>query len=98
MSETHLAVSTVRVVSRTVSFLNKLFPEPRDFNNCLWGVEQLPGNLSAPFTPVLNHLGALRKMFSFPLERSLAEAFLNKDLDIQGDIFSALTWLDSAAL
>ncbi|MGW8251704.1 MAG: class I SAM-dependent methyltransferase, partial [Anaerolineales bacterium] len=90
-----LAVSTDRAISRTVSFLNKQFPQPCDFNIRLWDVGKLPGSSSAPFTLVLNHPGALRKIFTLPLERSLAEAFLNKDFDIQGDIFSALTWLNS---
>ncbi|MEJ2265900.1 MAG: cyclopropane-fatty-acyl-phospholipid synthase [Anaerolineales bacterium] len=41
-------------------------------------------------TIVLNHPGALRRMFLPPGELSLGEAYLRGDFDIQGDIFAAI--------
>ncbi len=59
--------------------------------------EELPADSPASFTLVLNHPGALRRMFSLPIELSFGEAFINKDFDIEGDIFSAFAWMDSMA-
>jgi cyclopropane-fatty-acyl-phospholipid synthase len=52
-------------------------------------------------TIVLNHPGALRRMFLPPGELSLGEAYLRGDFDIQGDIFAAIeqsTALENLAL
>lgn len=59
-----------------------------DFAVRLWDGTRW-GNLNQPrFTLVLNHPGALRKMFTSPSELTLGEAFVNKDFDIEGDIQS----------
>ena len=89
--------SKERWVSRTLSILDRIFPPPRSFAVRLWNSEELPAESSTPFTLVLNHPGALRRMFSLPIELSLGEAFINKDFDIEGDIFSAFAWMDSIA-
>ena len=86
-----------QTVDRTVALLEHFFPSPRNFNVRLWNAEALAGNPPTTFTLVLNHSGAVRRMFSLPIELSLAEAFLNKDFEIEGDIFSALAWMDSIA-
>src|SRR5262245_43897100 len=41
-------------------------------------------------TIVLNHPGALRRMFLPPTERALGEAFVRGDFDIEGDLGEAL--------
>jgi cyclopropane-fatty-acyl-phospholipid synthase len=97
MSDSKSISSTGYWVSHTVSILDRIFPPPRGFAVQLWNSEELPAESSAPFTLVLNHPGALRRMFSLPIELSLGEAFINKDFDIDGDIFSAFAWMDSIA-
>jgi hypothetical protein len=89
--------SNGRWVSLTVSILERVFPCPRGFNVRLWDSEELAEDSSAPFVLVLNHPGALRRMFSPPIELSLGEAFINKDFDIEGDIISAFTCMESIA-
>src|SRR5215469_7840644 len=42
------------------------------------------------FTLVLQHPGALRKMFLPPSELNLGEAYIYNDFDIEGDIEAAL--------
>lgn len=57
-----------------------------DFAVRLWDGTRW-GNLDSPsFTLVLNHPGALRKMFLSPSELTLGAAFVNNDFDIEGDI------------
>lgn len=63
---------------------------PRDFavrlwDGSTWGPE--PGQ-PALFTLVLNHPGALRRMFFPPTELALGEAFIYGDFDVEGEIES----------
>ena len=46
----------------------------------------------ARFTMVLNHPGALRKMFLRPNQLTLGEAFIHNDYDIEGDIVDAFAF------
>jgi cyclopropane-fatty-acyl-phospholipid synthase len=89
--------SNGRWIALTVSILDRVFPRPRGFNVRLWDSEELAEDSSAPFTLVLNQPGALRRMFSPSIELSLGEAFINKDFDIEGDIISAFTCMESIA-
>lgn len=80
-------------LSRTVSLLDRLFPPPRTFSVRLWDGTKLPAERPA-FSLVLNCPGALRRMFTPPIELSLGEAFIYGDFDIEGDIFSTFSLID----
>lgn len=47
------------------------------------------------FTLVLNHSGALRRMFSPPIELSAGEAFIYGDFDIEGEMYDFYGLLDA---
>ncbi len=52
----------------------------------LWDGTRWPDENPRPTTLVLNHPGALRRMFLSRSEVGLAEAYLHDDFDIEGDI------------
>jgi len=81
-------------VKKTLDFLDRIFPPPRTFGIQLWNGTELPVTGSPSFTLILNHPGALRRMFSPPVELSLGEAFIYGDFEIEGDIFSVFSLLD----
>ena len=81
------------VVSRAASLLDRLFPPPRAFGLRLWDRTELPADRPA-FTLVIHHAGALRRMFTPPVELALGEAFIYGDFDIEGDIFAAFSLID----
>ena len=82
------------VVNRTLLILNRLFPAPRTFTMRLWNGTELPASSRSAFGLILNHPGALRRMFTPPIELALGEAFIYGDFDIEGDIFAAFTPFD----
>ncbi len=88
--ETSEAEQGVEIVNRIFRRLRT--PGKRDFANRLWNGETLPadGGGKPRFTIVLNHPGALRRMFVPPGELTLGEAFLRGDFDIEGDIVSGM--------
>jgi cyclopropane-fatty-acyl-phospholipid synthase len=85
------------VVRRTAHLLELIFPSPRRFGIRLWDGRELPMNSLPRFSLVLNHPGALRRMFKPPVELSLGEAFIRGDFEIEGDIFAAFPLLESIA-
>ena len=93
MSQTLSLSAFDPTLSRTTSLLDRLFPPPRAFGVRLWDGTELPAERPA-FSLVLNHPGALRRMFTPPIELSLGEAFIYGDFDIEGDIFSAFSLVD----
>ena len=97
MAQTASLSSTDSVVRRTTDFLEQLFPSPRGFGIRLWDGSELPVDGRTSFSLVLNHPGALRRMFKPPVELSLGEAFILKDFEIEGDIFSAFSLMDTIA-
>jgi cyclopropane-fatty-acyl-phospholipid synthase len=78
-------------VDRTVHALDHIFPPPRAFDIRLWNGLTLPAAGRSPFTLVLRHPATLRRMFSPPIERSLGEAFMYGDYDLEGDLIAAFT-------
>ncbi len=85
-------------VRRCVSFLEWLFRDygPLDFSVRFWNGHvhgPAPGRTAA-FSLVLNHPGALRKMFRPPGDRSLGEAFIFRDFDIEGNLEAAFVISD----
>jgi len=93
MSQTLSLSAFDPTLSRTTSLLDRLFPPPRAFGVRLWDGTELPAECPA-FSLVLNHPGALRRMFTPPIELSLGEAFIYGDFDIEGDIFSVFSLMD----
>lgn len=83
-------------LSRAKAVLERLFPPPRAFGVRLWDGTELPADHSA-FSLVLNHPGALRRMFTPPIELALGEAFVCGDFDIEGDLFAVFALLDEFA-
>lgn len=59
---------------RTVDLLEHLIPSPWPFGIRLWDKTELPGDGHLSFHLILNHPGALRRMFTPPIELSLGEA------------------------
>ena len=89
MTQTDLSIAdsktaaTANSISAITHFLNLTFPPPRSFPIRLWDGTVLPASISeSRFGLVLNHPGALRKMFTPPIENSLGVAFMNSDFDI----------------
>jgi cyclopropane-fatty-acyl-phospholipid synthase len=79
---------------RTRALVADLFgpPEARDFLIRYWdgSTDEIPrGRQPARFTLVLNHAGALRRMLVPPTERTLGEAYLRNDFDVEGDLEAA---------
>src|SRR5437764_1498686 len=77
-------------VQTTMSLLQDLFGSyhPRNFAVRLWDDttwEPEPGQPKR-FTLVLQHPGALRRMFLPPSELALGEAYIYNDFDIEGEI------------
>jgi cyclopropane-fatty-acyl-phospholipid synthase len=75
-------------------FLKKIFSghSTRNFAIRLWNGSYLPPETGQTrrFTLVVNHPGALRKLFWHPNELGLGEAFVFKELEIEGDLEAAL--------
>src|SRR6266545_1387223 len=82
-------------VEIALSFLKSALADcqPRRFAVRLWDGTLLGPDEGhkASFTMVLNHPGALRRMFLQPNQLSLGEAFIYKDFDIEGDLTDAFT-------
>ncbi len=79
-----------RDAERSMHLLKELFADywPRSFAIRLWdgsGWEADRG-MPAHFTLVINHPSALHSMLSNPRELSLAEAYIYKEIDVEGDI------------
>lgn len=61
----------------------------------LWDGTHWPDETLKPATLVLKHPGSLRAMFAAGTELALAEAYLNDDFDIEGDIIAAFELADA---
>lgn len=90
-----MAVSIDSVVEREAALLERIFPSPRNFTVRLWSQAELPANTEPVFTIELKHPGALRRMFSPPMELSLGEAYIYDDFDIEGDFYAALGMVEA---
>ncbi|MFP4394344.1 MAG: class I SAM-dependent methyltransferase [Anaerolineales bacterium] len=80
---------------KTIAILERIFADypTEDFAVRLWDGTTWPdgGKSSSPFTLVLNHPGALRKMFLPPSELNLGEAYIYGDFDVEGDLIAAFS-------
>ena len=87
------AVSDLAPRAITLDILRCLFgaDPPRTVACLLWDgtrwPDHAPGEVAA--TVVLNHPGALRRMFLPPTERAVGEAYIRGDFDIRGDLEAA---------
>jgi cyclopropane-fatty-acyl-phospholipid synthase len=86
--------STDPAVRKAASLIEHLFPPPRSFGVRLWDGTELHAAGRPIFGLVVNYPGALRRMFTPPLELSLGEAFIYGDFDIEGDILAAASAMD----
>ncbi len=73
---------------RTAALIERIFPSPRSFSVKMWDQADLPAAAQPAFTLFLNHPGALRRMFSPPIELSLGEAYIYGDFDVEGDFYA----------
>ncbi|HNT25000.1 MAG TPA: cyclopropane-fatty-acyl-phospholipid synthase family protein [Anaerolineales bacterium] len=78
------------VIEQIVALLDRVSPSPRRFAVSFWDHSKLPADAETLFTLVLKHPGALRRMFSPPLELSMGEAYVYEDFDIEGDFYAVL--------
>jgi cyclopropane-fatty-acyl-phospholipid synthase len=75
--------------------LAKVFPSPRDYCVRLYNGTALEADNSRPlFTIAIREPGSVRRMFSLPVELSLAEAYIRGDFDIEGDMVAAFRVFD----
>ena len=76
--------------SASFAFLQNLLKGygPRDFAIRAWDGSLLEAEAPAKFTLVLQHPGAIRRMFWPPNNYSTGEAYIYDDFDIHGDIHS----------
>src|SRR5712692_6011955 len=91
-----MAISTMKTsdqaLQTTISLLQDLFgfSQQHHFAVRLWdgSIWRPDGGSEGPvrFTVVLQHPGALRKMFLPPSDLTLGEAYIYNDFDIEGDI------------
>jgi cyclopropane-fatty-acyl-phospholipid synthase len=75
-----------RIKAITLSFLQRVLPEERAFVVRLWDGSELPSTQPAKATLVIHSPQAPGRMFQFPLDLSLGEAYLRGDFDIEGDL------------
>src|SRR5215210_6018344 len=59
---------------------------PRDFAVRFWDADTWPADGPERFTIVLNHQGALRKMFLPPTRLTIGEAYIFGDYNLEGDV------------
>jgi hypothetical protein len=84
MSHAHAVSTTIPAWNSTAVLLERLFPPPRAFTLRLWDGTELPADRDPAFWLILNHPGALRRMFTPPIELSVGEAFIYGDFNVDG--------------
>lgn len=93
-------MSTIQPLSvrKCINFLGELFKDygPLDFSVRFWNGDVYGPATGRPenFSLILNHPGALRRMFRPPGDRSLGEAYIFRDFDIGGDLETAFVLAD----
>ena len=94
----HVSTRSSDDVVRATRFLETLFPAPRQHAMRLWQGTTLPATSGTPqFTLAFNTPGAVRRVFSPPVELKGAAAYIRGEFDIQGDIFIAFGLLRQMA-
>ncbi|HET7585124.1 MAG TPA: cyclopropane-fatty-acyl-phospholipid synthase family protein [Gemmatimonadaceae bacterium] len=85
-----------RVVARARRVIDRLFPAPRPFSVQLWDATLLPADGDARFTLRLHHPAVLRRLLRPPVERSFGEAYVQRHIDVDGDVHEAIALLGGA--
>ncbi len=93
--KTKMSATQDLVLEQTCTLIERIFPSPRNFSVRLWGQAEIPADTTAGFSLVLNHPGALRRMFTPPVELSAGEAYIYGDFDIEGDLYALYGLLDA---
>ncbi|HSC93047.1 MAG TPA: cyclopropane-fatty-acyl-phospholipid synthase family protein [Gaiellaceae bacterium] len=85
------SVALDRAATATLAFVRDLVRgyHPRDFEVRLWDGSVLPAETEPRFALVLTHPGALRAMLWPPSERTLGEAYLRGDVEVEGELEAA---------
>ena len=83
------------VKEQTKEIIERFLPYPRPFAIRLWDGTELVGSEAAQSTIVLCRPGALRRMFTPPLELSLGEAYIYGDFEIEGDLPDTVALIDN---
>lgn len=83
-------------------FLTRVIPSPRLFDIRLWDGTLIPAERPARITLRIDMPGAMKRMFTPPVEFNLAEAYIRGDFEVEGsliDIFqSARAIMDAPRL
>lgn len=89
--------ATDRDFESSIRFLDELFGRnpPRNVAVCMWDGTLWPDENKRAATLVLKHSAALHAMFSSGTEMGLAEAYLNDDFDVLGDVEAAFELTDT---
>src|SRR4029078_141009 len=86
-------------IDRTVAVLDMVFgaPHERNFDIRLWDGSFRRGLVDprADFSLHVRRRGALRRMLLPPSELSIVESFISNDIDIEGNVESAMGLADS---
>ena len=78
-------------MEKTVDILEKIFEKhPRDFNVRLWDGRLIEWSREPKFTLMFNDKKAFKKLLLTGDALTAGEAFIEKKLDIAGDIFEAV--------
>ncbi len=84
------------------AFLARIIPSQRPFDICLWDGTRMPAEQPARITLRIDTPGAVKRMFTPPVEFNLAEAYIRGDFEVEGsliDIFqSARAVMDAPRL
>ena len=91
------ARADAQATALTTRILDRLFPPPRAFAVRLWNGLALPASTEPPFTLVLTHPGALRRILLPPTDLTAGEAFVRGDFDVEGDLETAVAAVVEAA-
>ncbi len=87
-----------RAADVTLALLGDLLGDyrPRDFGVRLWDGSRWEPEQGQPerFTLVLRHPGALRRMFLPPSELALAEAYIYRDFEVEGELEAVFALAD----
>lgn len=86
-----------QAVRASIEFLDAILDEAvtRDVNVRFWEGTVWPDENPRPATIVLNHPGAIRRMFLPGTEVGMAEAYLYDDVDIEGNVEAVFTLRES---
>lgn len=102
MAEMSSSTATANAVAAARDFLTRIIPSPRPFDIRLWDGTLIPADQPARLTLRIDTPGAVKRMFTPPVEYNLAEAYIRGDFEVEGsliDIFpSARAVMDASRL